>query len=244
MPELLPLPENRLAVECEKSHGHLRNTAHLTLGAVGLVLQKIRKQKALVTGTDSANRKVSGRALIVSRPSPEGFMKILLAVDGSLCSDRAVEEIGHRPWPPGSEIKVLTAFELPLPPIPEVWGAPQEYFEELDRAASSQARSIVERAVAKLRSAMGSETNIKGEPVPGPPRVVILEEARSWGADLIVVGSHGYRMLERFLLGSVSQSIVSHAKCSVEVVRCSPALAATQKPNKTKEEEQQLWPRW
>jgi nucleotide-binding universal stress UspA family protein len=49
---------------------------------------------------------------------------------------------------------------------------------------------------------------------------VILDEAESWGADLIVVGSHGYRAWERFLLGSVSQSVVSHAKCSVEVVRC------------------------
>jgi nucleotide-binding universal stress UspA family protein len=52
---------------------------------------------------------------------------------------------------------------------------------------------------------------------------VILDEAESWGADLIVVGSHGYRAWERFLLGSVSQSVVSHAKCSVEVVRCKTA---------------------
>jgi nucleotide-binding universal stress UspA family protein len=51
---------------------------------------------------------------------------------------------------------------------------------------------------------------------------MILDEAERWGADLIVVGSHGYRAWERFLLGSVSQAVVSHAKCSVEVVRCRP----------------------
>jgi nucleotide-binding universal stress UspA family protein len=39
-------------------------------------------------------------------------------------------------------------------------------------------------------------------------------------ADLIVVGSHGYRGFKRFLLGSVSQAVASHAKCSVEIVRC------------------------
>ncbi len=148
-------------------------------------------------------------------------MKILLAVDGSPCSDQAVEEISRRPWPAQSEIKVLTAIELPIPPTPEAWAIPPNYFEELDRAASDQARSILERAVAKLKAAMGPEANVKSEAVPGPPRVVILDEAESWGADLILVGSHGYRAWERFLLGSVSQSVVAHAKCSVEVVRCA-----------------------
>ena len=148
-------------------------------------------------------------------------MKILLAVDGSPCSDSAVEEIARRPWPAGSEIKVLTAYELPLPATPEAWAIPATYFAELDRAASDQAHSVVERAVAKLKPAMGSEVKVKGEAIPGPPRGVILDEAENWGADLIVVGSHGYRAWERFLLGSVSQSVVAHAKCSVEVVRCA-----------------------
>ena len=58
---------------------------------------------------------------------------------------------------------------------------------------------------------------------PGAPRPVILDEAENWGADLIVMGSHGYGAWKRFLLGSVSQAVVSHAKCSVEVVRCAAA---------------------
>jgi nucleotide-binding universal stress UspA family protein len=153
-------------------------------------------------------------------------MKILLAVDGSPCSDKAVEEITRRPWPTGTEIKVLTAYDLPLPPTPEVWTIPSNYFEELERVVSEQARFIADRAVTKLKAVMGSETSVEGGAVPGPPRIVILNEAEAWGADLIMVGSHGYRGWERFLLGSVSQSIVSHAKCSVEVVRCSNNGAA------------------
>lgn len=149
-------------------------------------------------------------------------MKILLAVDGSPCSDAAVEEIARRPWPEGSSVKVLTAFELPMPPTPEGWALPANYFEEMDVALRTQSVSIVDQAIAKLKSKLGKGISIDGAILPGPPRVVILDEAESWGADLIVVGSHGYRAWERFLLGSVSQSVVSHAKCSVEVVRCRP----------------------
>ena len=53
----------------------------------------------------------------------------------------------------------------------------------------------------------------------GDPRSVIVDEAQDWKADLIVLGSHGYSGFKRWLLGSVAQSVVSHAPCSVEVVR-------------------------
>lgn len=148
-------------------------------------------------------------------------MKILLAIDGSPCSDAAVEEVGRRPWPEGSSIKVLTAFELPTPPTPEGWALPLNYFEEMDVGLRKQAQNIVDGAIGKLKPKLPKTISLDGQILVGSPRTAILDEAESWGADLIVVGSHGYRAWERFLLGSVSQSVVSHAKCSVEVVRCS-----------------------
>ena len=148
-------------------------------------------------------------------------MKILLAVDGSSCSDAAVDEIARRPWPAGSSVKVLTAFELPTPPTPEAWALPINYFQEMDIALRKQAEDIIDRALQKLKARVDKSISIDAVLLPGPPGTVILEEAESWGADLIVLGSHGYRAWERFLLGSVSQAVVSHAKCSVEVVRCS-----------------------
>jgi nucleotide-binding universal stress UspA family protein len=60
--------------------------------------------------------------------------------------------------------------------------------------------------------------------VAGSPKHTILEEAEAFNADLIVLGSHGRGRVERFLLGSVSLAVVTHAKCSVEVVR-RPAAA-------------------
>jgi nucleotide-binding universal stress UspA family protein len=150
-------------------------------------------------------------------------MKILLAVDGSQCSDAAVAEIARRPWPDNSSVKVLTAFELPVQPAPEAWAIPLTYFNDMDAALRKQATDVVERAIQTLKSRLNKTISIDGAVVPGSPRAVILDAAEDWNADLIVVGSHGYRAWERFLLGSVSQSVVSHAKCSVEVVRCRPA---------------------
>jgi nucleotide-binding universal stress UspA family protein len=51
------------------------------------------------------------------------------------------------------------------------------------------------------------------------PKDAIVEEAERWGADLIVVGSHGYRCPDRAPLGSVSQAVATQAKCSVEIAR-------------------------
>ena len=146
-------------------------------------------------------------------------MKILLAVDGSSFSDAAVAEVAQRQWPAGSEIKVVAVFEIPLPPTPEAWAIPPEYFDELSKSSQSNARSVVSDAVETLKQALPDSLSISGEFVQGSPRRAILDEAERWGADLIVVGSHGYSAWERLLLGSVSQAVVSHAKCSVEVVR-------------------------
>lgn len=157
-------------------------------------------------------------------------MKILLAIDGSSCSDEAIEETGRRPWPDGSTIKVLTAFELPLPPTPEAWTMPPSYLDELDRLARTHAQEIVDQAVEKLKLKAGNAVAISGAAAPGTPRTVILDVAEEWGANLIILGSHGYGAWERFLLGSVSQSVVSHAKCSVEVIRCPRSKSAGKEP--------------
>jgi nucleotide-binding universal stress UspA family protein len=153
-------------------------------------------------------------------------MKILLAIDGSPCSDAAIEEVARRPWPEGSLIKVLTSYELPVPPTPEGWGLPLSYFEDMDVGLRKQSQNIVDAALKVLKPRLGKNISVDAALVPGPPRTVILDEAETWGADLIVVGSHGKGAWQRFLLGSVSQGVVSHAKCSVEVVRCAAAKKA------------------
>jgi len=53
----------------------------------------------------------------------------------------------------------------------------------------------------------------------GDVREKIVEYAAEWGADLIVLGSHGRSGASRFLLGSVTEWIARHAPCSVKIVR-------------------------
>lgn len=149
-------------------------------------------------------------------------MKILLAVDGSPFSDAVLKEVSRRPWPQQSQIMVVTAFEAPFAATPEVWVLPIDYYDQVEQSVRMRADSVMESAVAELTAALGPEVEIKGKCVAGSPQRVILDEAEKWKADLILVGSHGYPAWERLLLGSVSQAVVSHAKCSVEVVRGRP----------------------
>lgn len=146
-------------------------------------------------------------------------MKILLAVDGSVCSDAAVEALAKRPWPPQSEVKVITAAEMPVPVGMEPWAVSPDYFEELDKSVRKAAQTVLDSALVKLRTTEDKTLKVSSEIIPGPPRQVIVDEAEKWGADLIVMGSRGLGAWNRLLLGSVSSAVVHHAKCSVEIVR-------------------------
>jgi nucleotide-binding universal stress UspA family protein len=146
-------------------------------------------------------------------------MRILLAVDGSPCSEAAVNEVASRPWPSKSEFRIVSAFQLPLSPTPEAWAIQPEYYDEMEQAVREQTQNLVEEAAARLKKALGQTVNVTGQVLQGSPQSAILEEAECWKADLIVVGSHGYGTWHRLVLGSVSQAVVLHAKCSVEVVR-------------------------
>lgn len=149
-------------------------------------------------------------------------MKILLATDGSECSSLATRSVAERPWPQGSEIRVVTVAELPIAVAPESWILPEGYFEEIERASQQQARQALDTAASEIQRSQGDAVVVSTALLHGVPKHAIIEEAEQWGADLIVVGSHGYGALERFLLGSVSHSIAHHARCSVEIVRGQP----------------------
>lgn len=146
-------------------------------------------------------------------------MRILLAVDGSPCSEAAVNEVASRPWPANSEFRVVSAFQVSLSPPPEVWAIEPDFYDEVQRVGREQAQEVVSITSAKLKKALGQSVSVTGEVLQNSPQSAILEEAERWKADLIVVGSHSYGAWHRLVLGSVSQAVVLHATCSVEVVR-------------------------
>jgi len=79
------------------------------------------------------------------------------------------------------------------------------------------AERLVATTAARLRDAGFSAMTAIRE---GEPRHAICACAEDWRPDLVVVGSHGKRRLERLMLGSVSEGVMRHAPCSVEIVRC------------------------
>lgn len=146
-------------------------------------------------------------------------MKILLAVDGSECSDAAVTEVARRSWPTGSEVRIFSAADLPVRLMAGGDVLPPRVAEDLEQATRVQAEAAVAHALSIFREQAINELPVATAVVVDSARDAILDEAERWGADLIVVGSHGYRGYKRFLLGSVSQAVATQAKCSVEIVR-------------------------
>jgi nucleotide-binding universal stress UspA family protein len=107
-----------------------------------------------------------------------------------------------------------------VPPIalltPEMAFYTGESLDRGEQKATQNAKEFIARMGDWLQaSGLELETTVRS----GEPRTVILEEAQGWDADLIVIGSHGHTGVKRWLLGSVAQSVVCRAGCSVEVVR-------------------------
>jgi nucleotide-binding universal stress UspA family protein len=102
---------------------------------------------------------------------------------------------------------------------PEALSLPPRYREDIERAARRRAEIIVERATVRLRDSDARFLPISSIVVTDSPKDAIVEEAERWGANLIAVGSHGYRGPERELPRSVSQAVATQAKCSVEIAR-------------------------
>jgi nucleotide-binding universal stress UspA family protein len=95
------------------------------------------------------------------------------------------------------------------------------YDRGLDAAAESKQAEILVTKVAEVLRSKGLKVTAAVE--HGDPRSKIIDTAKEWHADLIVLGSHGRKGLDRFLMGSVSEAVARHAPCSVQIVRYVPA---------------------
>ena len=139
-------------------------------------------------------------------------MRILLAVDGSVPSQDAIDEVARRSWPAGSHVRVIAVVRPYAPLATEHIPGVQEILQQQTTVATQ----IAERAAERLTQAGVSVDTVVRQ---GDPRAAIVDEATTWGADLVALGSHGHTGLARLVLGSVAQAVVVHAPCSVEVVR-------------------------
>jgi nucleotide-binding universal stress UspA family protein len=157
-------------------------------------------------------------------------MRILIGYDGSECADAALDDLTHAGLPASGEAHILSVAEVWLPPPP-----PSSY-EILEEARSAHSPAELQREFAKnceaakdaLRLAKRASERVQArfpnwkitvDSSCGSPAWELVAKADEWKPDLIVVGSHGRTALGRFVLGSVSQRVLTEARCSVRIAR-------------------------
>ena len=145
-------------------------------------------------------------------------MKVLLAVDGSPHSEAAIVDTARGSWPDDTAIEILSV----IPARPPFTADPAFVMAALrvDQIGDRRRRPTTLVSAARDRvegEAWGVQVTTKI--LEGNPRDVILDEAREWGADLIIVGAGGYGVAGHMILGSVAGAVAANAPCSVQVVR-------------------------
>lgn len=142
-------------------------------------------------------------------------MKILIAYDGSECSDAALEDLTRAGLPRKADVLILSVTDVWLPEANgNITRGQGEHISKIVKAA----RAFVQKAVKKIRSNF-PHWKVQTDTPVGSPASMIIQKAKEWNADLIVIGSHGRSALGRMRWGSVSQSVATHAHCSVRISR-------------------------
>lgn len=148
------------------------------------------------------------------------YHSILVATDGSETADKAVSAASRLAQAFEAKLTIVTVSEPP-PTFATAelgWTISGTVYDELRKANADRCRAILDRAVS-----------LAGRPVETVhvedsfPDEGILDAARKVDADLIVMGSHGYRGLERLVLGSQASKVLNHADRSVLIVKSAAA---------------------
>ena len=172
------------------SHGR-GSVGRFVLGSVSLKV--LSEAKCSVRVARASNARAAG---------DDSPLRVVVAIDGSSDSRKAVKAVANRTWLPETSVRLITAIE----PLPY-----SVLLEELPRA-----EKLRKEAAEKLKK-MGLHVSCAEQ--AGRAKYVILEKAEKWGADAIFIGAKGHTMAERVLLGSVSYAVAARAACSVEIVR-------------------------
>jgi nucleotide-binding universal stress UspA family protein len=137
------------------------------------------------------------------------FKKILIAVDSGPIAARAFDLGMGLAKEVGAELGLITVVDSIRLAAPSVDAAALQLLP----LAREEARQLLDKMVAKSG---GQAKAFQSEGAPGDE---IVAAAKSFGADLIVIGSHGRGGIGRVLMGSVAEAVMRHAPCPVLVVR-------------------------
>jgi nucleotide-binding universal stress UspA family protein len=155
-------------------------------------------------------------------------MKLLIGYDGSDGATAALDDLQRAGLPDDAEALVITVAEVWLPPpsfqeivneedelpkLPEV-----EKAHRKGEAILQESRALAELGAKRLHTNF-PQWKVGAEALSGSPAWELILKADQWQPDLIVVGSHGQSNFSNLMLGSVSQRVVTEARCSVRVAR-------------------------
>ena len=148
-------------------------------------------------------------------------MRILLAIDGSVSSDRATALVTSFKLPIDSLVRVVSVQEPYTEALAMSWAAMGDAGTNMETEEEIDARHHRE-AVARAETALARPgVTIEGFLLHGRPGTSIVDEAAAMNADVVVVGSRGHGTIATMVLGSTASEIVDHAPCPVLVARHS-----------------------
>jgi nucleotide-binding universal stress UspA family protein len=188
------------------SHGH-SGVARFFLGSVAKGVLRNAPCSVVIVRRAAKQPRTNGK-------------RVLLATDGSAHSEAAARSVCERPWPEGTEFRIVSAIDSMIP-LMDPWYAAGEVLDQIrmqNKKECEEAVASVHKIVAE--AGLTATTGV----ISGSPKLRIIEYAREWDADLIVIGSHGRRGIDRLALGSVSEAVAMNAECSVEVIRTRELL--------------------
>jgi nucleotide-binding universal stress UspA family protein len=163
-------------------------------------------------------------------------MKILIAYDGSESADKGIDDLSRAGLPMEADAVVVSVAEVWLPPPARDEVVDDTFPLQIPaglKRARAHAAEIVKHAQelavsgSKRVAQIFPRWQVTHRALAGSPAHEVLNLAQKWEPHLIVVGSHGRTALGRFVLGSVSQKVLTEAQTSVRVARQTSGTAAS-----------------
>ena len=170
-------------------------------------------------------------------------MRLLIGYDGSERADAALFDLRRAGLPGDTEALILSVADVMKTPALSSYELVEQALvsrrvtsgiilaQTQTSQALKEANQFASKALARVRTLL-PEWEVRAEAWLGNPAHELIRTANDWGADLVVVGSHGRSTVARLLLGSVSKKLATDSKSSVRVVRGDAVLGDDQVPPK------------
>lgn len=155
-------------------------------------------------------------------------MTVLIAINETSYADAIADFVTTHHWEPDTEFTLMTVIE-PLKVGSMMAVLPGPILDETVAKQKENAERVIEAFVQSIRKTIPEE-KIKRMILEGFPSDEIMKEVMLSKPSMLVVGSHGRHGIERIVLGSVSLFLVSHAPCSVVVIRPARKKEELNKP--------------